>query len=177
MSVILHGHSVPLNPDEFPASAVGSVQLFTSVSWSVGCFHLHCCCFLWRKWGAALDKVGLWVCCCSELSGKPEPSWWAKSLYLEGTEPSVGKPCLGERLCRAAQSFSTWEKEGQLAVGFWALPPATLISNRLYVYKRVTLRETRLIWSHRVEYRIERKSGLRFYKKRGWNILGRFSKI
>lgn len=52
MSVILPGHSVPLNPAELPASAAASVQLF---SWSVGCFHLHCCCFLWRKWGAALE--------------------------------------------------------------------------------------------------------------------------
>lgn len=47
-------HSVPLNPAKFLAWAAGSVQLFTYVNWSVGCFHLHCCCFLWRKWGAAL---------------------------------------------------------------------------------------------------------------------------
>lgn len=128
----------------------------------------------------SLEEVGLWfmvyvVCCCSELNGKPEPSRWAKSLYLEVTELSAGKLYLGEGLCRAAQSFDTWKKEGQLAVWFWALPTATLISNRLYAYKRVTLSETRLIWSHKVEYRAERKSGLIFCEKRDWNILGRFS--
>lgn len=54
---ILPGYSVPLNPATFPAWAAGSVRLFTYVSWSVGCFHLHCCCFLWRKWGAALEAA------------------------------------------------------------------------------------------------------------------------
>lgn len=52
---IICGHSVPLNQARFSVWAAGSAQLFSYDKWSVGCLHLRCCCFLWRRWGAALE--------------------------------------------------------------------------------------------------------------------------
>lgn len=62
----LPGHSLTLNQVKFPAWAVGSAQLFIYDNWSVGCLHLCCCCFLWKRWEAALESgnaalAGKWL--------------------------------------------------------------------------------------------------------------------